>query len=742
MKTNFNRPAHTSTVKAILIVLAGLALLISAGSALSLAAPAPLTQAGSLLLTPTPTPQAEPGPAPAGAPADLQQLTAEVQKLAALSEALKTEISNLQAQISALQTQISDLQAQVATLVAPAPPPNPTVKTLEELGGQPCPDDSAFTCVTLTVPLDHFDPANRETLEVVFGVLPATGERKGMFVVATGGPGSAGLTSADPYVASYDPSIPEYFDIVFFDQRGVGQSGGLTCPKAAATYYEADVEAKTPAGEAATIAAAETFTTACLSELGSPNKLLPYLGTHQAVEDLELFREAIGDDKFWLYGESYGTQYAQTYAAAHPDHLAGLLLDGTVDLTLSGPEFLQEQAQAFNDVLVLTLKACNDDEECAADMGGRDAVAVYDELAAKLAAEPLPFKFPLPSGSAAEREFSFVDLETAAANNLYSEGGRLLFQRALAAAARSDDLAPLARLLYDALSLDPETLEAVPDPTYSDAIYYGVECVDYDYSPGDPAQDAESYIRAGDAVDKATPRLSSIFYGDLPCAFWPFQAGPRPEPLQAEGIPTLVLNATADPATPLANAQRVYSRLADGYLITMTGGPHIIFAWGNACPDDMVTAFLVEGKMPEQRETTCEGVVAKAYVPLAPADAGAFESPLEALLSADTEINYLPEYYYWDAETPTSVGCPFGGTLAFEPGDDGDEFTLADCAFSAGFTMTGSGLYSYDDASFTLDVEVTGPAGVAGDLAYERNENGAIHVTGEYGGEKVDLSEE
>ncbi len=681
-------------------------------------------------LTPTPTPTPASGGAASGAD-HLRQLIAEIQNLTALIEELKAEIENLKAEISNLQSQIENPKSKIE---------NPTVAILEELGGQPCPDDSVFTCVTLTVPLDHFDPANRETLDVVFGVLPATGERKGMFVTATGGPGIAGLTSADSYTAGFDPSIPEHFDIVFFDQRGVGQSGGLTCPEAAAAYYQTETETETPEEEAATIAAAETFSEACLAKLGSPDKLLPYLGTRQAVEDLELFRQTIGDEKMWLYGESYGTQYVQTYAATYPDHLAGLILDGTVDLTLSGHEFLQQQAQAFNDVLVMTLKACNQDEECTADMGGHDAVAVYDELVAQLDNLPLPFTFPLPSGGATEREFTLADLETATTNYLYSEASRLLLQRALAAAAQGD-LAPLARLLYDSLSLDPETLVAIPDPTFSDAMYYAVECVDYDYGSGSPTESAEEYIHAGDAVDNSIPRLGSLFYGDLPCVFWPTEADPRPEPLVAEGIPTLVLGSTADPATPVGNGEQVYQRLADGYLITTQGGAHVTFGWGNACPDDIVTAFLVEDKLPEERETMCEGVVADAYIPLPPDDASAFANPLEALLSADTEINYLPEYYYWDVETPTSVGCPHGGTLAFEVGEEGDEFSLTDCAFSAGFVMTGTGLYSYDDGSFTLDVTVTGPAGATGQLAYERNENGAIHVTGEYAGEKVDLSE-
>ena len=45
-----------------------------------------------------------------------------------------------------------------------------------------------------------------------------------------------------------------------------------------------------------------------------------------------------------LYGESYGTQYAQTYAAAHPERLQGVIVDGVVDLTRSGPAFWRSAA--------------------------------------------------------------------------------------------------------------------------------------------------------------------------------------------------------------------------------------------------------------------------------------------------------------------------------------------------------------------------------------------------------------
>lgn len=89
-----------------------------------------------------------------------------------------------------------------------------TQDLLDDLGGVPCFDGSLFTCVTIEMPLDHFNPADTRTIPITFAVLPASGARKGMFVTATGGPGYSGIASADLYTEAFDPSIPEVFDIV------------------------------------------------------------------------------------------------------------------------------------------------------------------------------------------------------------------------------------------------------------------------------------------------------------------------------------------------------------------------------------------------------------------------------------------------------------------------------------------------------------------------------------------------
>ena len=613
-----------------------------------------------------------------------------------------------------------------------------TVTILENLGGEPCPD-SDFTCVTLTVPLDPFDSANGDTLEVVFGVLPATGERKGMFVTATGGPGYSGLAAADDYTSYFDPAITEQFDIVFFDQRGIAASGGLQCVNAAVAFYRADWQTNTPEQEAAFLNIAQTFAHDCVAEMGIPVAQLPFYGTRQAVADLDTFRQLMGDEKIWLYGESYGTQYAQTYAAAYPDHVSALILDGTVDLTLSGPDYYVGQATAFHNTLVDTLNACTADDLCAADFGG-DALAFYDDLSAEIASSPVIVNFPLPSGDTTERPFTFSDLEYVASSELYSEGTRLMLLRALASAYQGD-LVPLMRLLYIDLALDPETLQPIPDPAYSDAVYYTVECNDYSYYSGTAAERGEALMRAGDALEGTLPYLSSLFYGDIPCLYWP-TAGEvaRPAPLAAADIPTLVLGATADPATPVENGEAVYSRLEDGYLITTQGGAHVIFGRGDACPDEIVTAFLVDGTRPEEREIMCEGIMFTPYEPVAPRDAAAFPDPLHALISADNEFYYLPEYYYWDYTTTTSVGCPFGGTLTFAATESGEEYTLDQCTFARGFALTGEGTYDYEAERFTWNVTISGDK--TGDLIYTRNDADFTYtLTGTFDGQPVDLSQ-
>lgn len=606
---------------------------------------------------------------------------------------------------------------------------------------KPCPN-SDFECITLRLPLDSLNtPAqSNKTIDMVFGVLPARdpAKRRGMFVVAVGGPGASGLSSADSYLESYSDELRDGFDIVFFDQRGMGQSGGFNCPDEVAAYYQTNGRAQTPAEERAITAAAKTFVEDCMKHL-PPASDLPFYGTRQAVEDLEAFRAAMGEDKLWLYGESYGTQFAQWYAAAHPNRVAAMVIDGVVDLALDGPQFLRSSTQAFSDVLAQTLKACNRDAQCRKDAGG-DALKAYDALAAQLNRADVKLDFPLPNGRTAKRALRLTDMETALSSYLYTESERMLVQRAVAAAAQ-DNWAPMARLYYSALGLDPQTLQASEDPTYSDAAYYAVTCNDYEYFTGMPAERAEQYLRAGDLVDKQVPRMNSVFYGDLPCAFWPRTKDvPQHDDGFATLIPTLVLNASADPATPFEQGSAVAGQLSNAYAINTTGGAHVTFARGNACPDDIVDDFLVNDAMPAKAVTSCEGELVTGYVPLAPADARDAKNALDAMIAIENEIYNAPEFFNWDMAGADAIGCDRGGSVAFKPDAKQSQlvhFTLKQCAFSLGFAVTGDGTFDTQQQRWAFMVKVSGNQ--AGALEYFSDADG-YHVAGTLDGKSINLS--
>ncbi len=259
-----------------------------------------------------------------------------------------------------------------------APTPSPAATPLPEVavpggwsfvGKAPCPDGSEFECVTLSVPRDHF-ASGGPTWEVSFAIRPATGERLGTYVVITGGPGSSGIASADAYTSYYPASIPRRFDIVFIDQRGIGDSHPITCPAATAVYYGSQEDPAEPAQAEAAGEVARTYVTDCLAEAEADPADLPFYSTRQAVEDLEAIRDYLGVEKLHLYGESYGTQYAQVYAAAYPGRIETLYLDGPVDLTLDAASFYAEAARTFEDTLFATLEACSADPTCARDFTG------------------------------------------------------------------------------------------------------------------------------------------------------------------------------------------------------------------------------------------------------------------------------------------------------------------------------------------------------------------------------------
>ncbi len=594
-----------------------------------------------------------------------------------------------------------------------------------------CPG-SEFRCVTLVVPKDHFSAADAGTFEVTYAVHRATKPRVGAWVTATGGPGTSGIAVADWYMSGMDPAIVESYDIVFYDQRGTGVSEPLACPAAAARFYLSPADVRDPSQQAAAIAVASRFSRDCVRESRVDIADLPYFSTRQSVEDLEAFRQWLGIDALDLYGESYGTQYVQTYALAHPSKVRSLILDGAVDLTISGTEYYAEGYRAFDSLLVKTLAACTADPACRRDVVGEDALAAYDRLAGALSASAKRVPFHLGSGRTTGRTFAATNLETVALNQVYGQWGRMELQRTVAALSRGN-LDPALRLLYSDVGVSPETLRPTPDPSWSDAAFYAIECTDYQYFTGTPGQRAAAYIAAGDAAGAEDGRLGRVFYDDLPCASWP--AGPptdeRPAPITSPAYPMLVLASDVDPATAYGNSLRIVARAPAASLLTQLGGPHILYGRGVACVDDVVTALLVDGTQPPRR-TVCEGALADPYLPLAAARVATARDPLAVATAVDDWISTLPAYEYWDGASSERAGCDGGGTFGFA--EDGIDVALrmTGCTLTPGLPMAMTGRIS-ESGAIRMEISTS-----LGTLRYTRGISGDRRVTGTWRGARVD----
>lgn len=605
------------------------------------------------------------------------------------------------------------------------------------LGAKPCAAGS-LSCVTLTVPRNHFGNDPDATMEITFAISLASKVSKGILFYFVGGPGGSGLASADDYLGAFDESLAQNLDIVFVDQRGTGPVHGLACPLAQSRFDVGDASLENPD---AAIAVAKTYATDCVAELNAGD-FLGLVSTDQAMRDSELFRLAIGGQKVWLYGESYGTQFVQTYATAFPDAVRGVIVDGVIDLNLSAEGFYAAYTQAGEHLLSRVFDACATLSGCDADMEGNPA-QVYDNLAAQLAKAPISVDLVLADGSMAPRKLTMGLLDANAFYALYGPHDKSSFLRALAAASRGQ-LTPMLQLGYSNMSIDPQTELGLDDPGWFGAAYYAITCTDYGSGPGTPDAQAARIMAEARAFAPNAPRLLRSYYLErLACAFWPYQGkDTRPEPFAGGDYPTLVLNGDADPITPISMAYSVLDHAQNSYGVFMAGGPHVIWGRGLGCPDTIVADLFYDGKLPVAKEQRCRQAFMGEYAPLTLIDPAGQADALAVARAIDVEIMESIELGGWDGDQPITVGCNYAGTITATSTEAGTDYSLQSCAFWPGLAVDGAAVSvnaDREDDGFTLEGSISGSH--AGQISYHyvtRSE--AWRISGDYDGKPVEVT--
>ncbi|MGI9578258.1 MAG: alpha/beta hydrolase, partial [Microthrixaceae bacterium] len=495
-------------------------------------------------------------------------------------------IATVVALVAAACTSNGQILATASSEERPGTGGGPATTADEELVWSSCLDEVAsvagLECATLAVPVDHAEP-DGDTLDLEIARVPSTAsaeDRIGSLLFNPGGPGGSGIEFLANASAIMPAELTDRFDLVSWDPRGVGDSTPVRCltDDEKDAQIEGDLSPDTDEELDRAIEDQAEFVEGC--ETNHPD-LIDNMSTADVAADLDLIRQALGDDQLNYVGFSYGTAIGATYATLFPDKVRAMVLDGAVSPTADDLQLSITQAQGFERTYLNFIESCDSQPECALSGGTASTV---EKVRDQLDAEPLA-----------------VDTDSGT-----RELTRDLFDIGLATALYDTTVwGPTARSIAEIstgtggdfmLSLADRQVGRNPDGTWDNSTdaQVMVNCADSTYRPS-----LEEALEDGETLVDASPTFGETFRtGALGCVNWPLAANPVPEWTAAGAPPILVVGTVGDPATPYEWAEQMTAALVGSVLLTYEGDGHTAFLRAGACVDDAVVAYLVDLVVP------------------------------------------------------------------------------------------------------------------------------------------------
>lgn len=433
----------------------------------------------------------------------------------------------------------------------------------------------------ITVPLDYTDPQG-DTLDLWVTRHRTTSDgRVGALLSNNGGPGVAASSMASSVRGFFEEPLIERFDIVSWDPRGTGVSGGSVDCFADEEYdrffASSDITPDTDEERQALIDLAQDFAAGCEDQLGDT---LAHLGTNNSARDMDAIRQALGEEQISYLGYSYGSELGAVWATLFPDTVRAAVLDGAAHPDSGGVEPAKQQQLGFEGVLETFLAECSADDSCVFHNDG-DAEGAFDALLADLDDNPLvAAEGRVPVG----QEVAV----TGTVQAMYSDRFWPALERALQSATDGDGSGLLA--LHDSyFRRDPN------DGSYPNLLesFQAITCAD---DPERLSPD-EADERAAELIGVA-PRLFPFTTGSYTCGFFPASADPRAEITGQRAGPIVIIGTTGDPSTPLASSQAMADALEEGRLVTVEANQHTAYRSGE-CINEVVHDYLIWLEVPE-----------------------------------------------------------------------------------------------------------------------------------------------
>jgi pimeloyl-ACP methyl ester carboxylesterase len=437
--------------------------------------------------------------------------------------------------------------------------------TLTRCGLGVAPDPS--WCGRTDVPLDYLDPT-AGTITVGFGWVPASGRSVGTVVAMEGGPGYPSTGTTPDFLAMLGPLHADH-DLLVVDARGTGRSTLLDC---------APLQAYT--GSTATDFF-RALVRGCGDQLdhtwrradGTWVHAADLFGTANIARDLADVIGRLGVGPVDLYGDSYGSWFAQVFMARYPALLRSVTLDSSYEVRDLDPWYLtsvQTARTAFD-------ATCRRSLDCSAQAPG-SVWARIGSLAAALRAHPVS---GWTTGTDAAPQYVTVDIR--ALVDLVNDAGYDYAQyRTLDAAGRAllehGDAKPLLRQWAQDLGWDDGDYYG-PVDVYTDGIYYAVACTDYPQlfdMHAAPAARRQQLAAAVQALPAGTfapfstaewLQVNQYTEAYTACLDWPAPVHQDPSlpsataPLDPGGVPVMLMNGDLDSLTPAPGGAHVAAQI-------------------------------------------------------------------------------------------------------------------------------------------------------------------------------------
>ena len=446
----------------------------------------------------------------------------------------------------------------------------------QEIDWQSCNQD--FQCATLAVPIDY-SKLSTGTFEIALLRYEArTSKKLGSLIVNPGGPGGSGVDYA--YAAEYifSPAILNRYDIVGFDPRGVSRSAPIRClnDKELDANNNSDSKPDNETEFKQILTDTKKYVEICKDK----NKHLTSYGTANVARDMDILREAVGDNQLNYMGKSYGTYLGTLYAQFFPDKVGRVVLDGAVDPTISNYQQTLTQAIGFDQAFSSFAKDCTTKKNCSLAEGKEAAIAEMKELFAQAAKKPLPI-------NNSKRTLSETMMVLGTASAMYdSATGWPKLRKAIAQAQNGygDRF----------LELADEYTGRQSDGSYPNNEFDSgaiIDCLDVD----EPRTIAQIKRDAKSFAEQAPLFGPYLAYGGLICKYFSQSQEVNIAPLKTTN-PIVVIGTSGDPATPYEWAQGLNKLLTNSVLVSLTGEGHTGQGQGNACIDDQIDNFYLFGK--------------------------------------------------------------------------------------------------------------------------------------------------